>query len=159
MEARIELLESKKMLGIRQAMSLVDNKTFELFSTFMPRRKEILHTKNDHIFDLREYPEHYFAKFNPAKPFTKWALKEVEVFDDIPNGMEQFELGAGLYAVFMHKGWNPGPEIFQYIFSQWLPASEYELDKRPHFELFGPKTKRNSPDSEEEIWIPIKPKP
>lgn len=121
MEARIELLESKKMLGMRQAMSLVDNKTFELFGSFMPRRKEILHPKGDHIFDLREYPEHYFAKFNPAKPFTKWALMEVEVFDDIPNGMEQFDLVAGLYAVFCIKVGTPGPKYFNTFFPNGCP--------------------------------------
>jgi AraC family transcriptional regulator len=38
-----------------------------------------------------------------------------------------------------------------------LPLSkEYELDDRPHFEILGDKYKNNDPNSEEEIWIPIK---
>jgi len=45
-----------------------------------------------------------------------------------------------------------------YIMSQWLPNSKYILDHRPHFELLGAKYKNNSPDSEEEVWIPIKEK-
>lgn len=48
--------------------------------------------------------------------------------------------------------------IFQYIFGTWLPASGYYLDNRPHFEILGHKYKNNDPDSEEEIWIPVKPK-
>ena len=34
--------------------------------------------------------------------------------------------------------------------------SEYEFDNRPQFEILGEKYKNNAPDSEEEIWIPIK---
>jgi AraC family transcriptional regulator len=36
-----------------------------------------------------------------------------------------------------------------------LPASEYVVDNRPHFEILGAQYKNNEPDSEEEIWIPI----
>jgi AraC family transcriptional regulator len=32
------------------------------------------------------------------------------------------------------------------------------LDNRPHFEILGEKYKQGSPDSEEEIWIPVKEK-
>jgi AraC family transcriptional regulator len=39
-----------------------------------------------------------------------------------------------------------------------LPNSAYELDDREHFELLGEKYKNNDPNSEEEIWIPIRPK-
>jgi AraC family transcriptional regulator len=42
------------------------------------------------------------------------------------------------------------------FFSTWLPDSEYRLDVRPHFEVLGEKYKNDDPESEEEIWIPIK---
>jgi len=32
------------------------------------------------------------------------------------------------------------------------------LDDRPHFEVLGDKYKNADPDSEEEIWIPIRTK-
>ena len=70
--------------------------------------------------------------------------------------MEKFTLEGGLYAVFDYKGLPGNPEIFQYIFTEWLPGSGYLLDNRPHFEVIGAKYKANSPESEEEIWIPIK---
>ena len=47
---------------------------------------------------------------------------------------------------------------FQYILGTWLPNSDYSLDDRAHFEILGNKYKNNESDSEEEIWIPIKPK-
>ena len=70
--------------------------------------------------------------------------------------METFDLVEGLYAIFDYKGLNNNPLIFNYIFEEWLPHSIYELDDRPHFEVLGENYKNNDPNSEEEIWIPIK---
>jgi predicted transcriptional regulator YdeE len=89
--------------------------------------------------------------------FEKWAAAEVSDFDSIPENMEPYVLQGGLYAVFMHKGAaSTGFKTFQFIFGTWLPQSEYELDNREHFEILGEKYKNEDPDSEEEIWIPIK---
>ena len=60
--------------------------------------------------------------------------------------------------IFDYKGSSTDTSIFQYIFRTWLPSSSYQLDDRPHFEVLGAKYKNNDPESEEEIWIPIKPK-
>ncbi len=84
----------------------------------------------------------------------KWATVEVTDFDKIPKGMEGFTLPGGLYAVFPHRVMDT--DIFQYIYTTWLPNSTYSLDDRPHFELLGEKYKNNDPDSEEEIWIPVR---
>ena len=139
-------------------MSLVNDQTGPLFRTFMPRRKEILQAKNAHTIDLKVYPPGYFQGFNPTAEFTKWVLVEVDTVADIPSGMETFELAGGQYAVFHYKGLSSDPSIFQYIFSQWIPNSKYMVDDRPHFEVLGAKYKNNDPNSEEEIWIPIKEK-
>ena len=69
-----------------------------------------------------------------------------------------FTLNPGSYAVFDYKGLNTDTQIFIYIFKEWLPNSDYELDERPHFEILGNKYKNGNPESEEEIWIPIKQK-
>ena len=79
-------------------------------------------------------------------------------FDDLPEGFTTLLLAEGLYAVFHYKGLNTDTSIFQYIYGVWLPSSSYVLDNRPHFEVLGEKYKNNDVNSEEEIWIPIKPK-
>ena len=83
---------------------------------------------------------------------------EVTVLDHLPAGMKSFLLEGGLYAVFDYKGSSADPSIFQNIFSQWIPSSPYRVDDRPHFEVLGAKYKNNDPESEEEIWIPIRTK-
>ena len=156
LEPIIENINEKKLIGMSQKMSLSENTTFKLFSSFMPRRKEIMHSINSETYDLKIYPDNYFLNFNPSTYFTKWALIEVSDVSNVPNDMEIFTLNEGKYAVFKHKGLSKDNSTFQYIFTNWLPKSDYILDDRPHFEILGEKTKRNDPNSEEEIWIPIK---
>lgn len=150
-------LSPKKLLGKHLIMSIAEDKTGQLWASFMPHRKKIQHQIGQDLYSLQVFPEGYFNAFNPTTSFEKWALAEVERHDAIPENMEAFSLPGGQYAVFKHKGMNTA--IFQYIYSTWLPASGYTLDNRPHFEVLGEKYKQGSPDSEEEIWIPIRPKP
>ena len=153
----IKTIFAKKLIGQHLTMSFINNRTGELWRNFMPRRKEIANAVGTDLYSLQVYKEGFFANFNPATEFEKWALAEVSGFDVVPEDMEAFELKGGLYAVFHYKG-NPanGAEVFRYILLEWLPQSGYELDDRPHFEVLGEKYKNGSDDSEEEIWIPVK---
>ena len=91
--------------------------------------------------------------------FDKWAAVEVAAFDTVPENMETYTMAGGLYAVFIHKGASDtGANTFQYIFGTWLPASNYVLDNRAHVEVLGDMYKNDDPTSEEEVWIPVKPK-
>ena len=127
----------------------------------MLRRKEIKNSIGTDLFSVQVYsPTTIFENFTPHTPFEKWAAVEVSDFNTIPDGMEAYTLTGGLYAVFLHKGAaGTAPETFQYIFTEWLPASEYLFDNsRAQFEIMGEKYKNNHPDSEEEVWVPIKKK-
>jgi AraC family transcriptional regulator len=157
MEPRIDTIGEKKLLGKRMTMSLSNNKTRELWQSFMSRRKEIKNAIGTDLYSMQILDSAYFSNFNPGKEFEKWAVTEVASFDDVPADMETFTLPSGLYAVFLHIGpASSGPQVFQYIFGTWLPRSEYTLDNRPHFEILGEKYKNDDSNSEEEIWIPVK---
>lgn len=157
-QPRIVTLNEKKLIGMHITTSLVNNRTGELWRNFMPLRKHISNSVSTDLFSLSVYDPEYFKAFNPAREFEKWALMEVTDFSNVPSGMETFMLPGGAYAVFVHKGSHEDASTFQYIFSTWLPQASYVLDDRPHFELLGPNYKQGSPDSEEEIWVPVKPK-
>lgn len=153
---RIETLSEKKLVGKRITLSLSNNKTAELWKSFMPRRKEIQNNIDTDLYSMQKYDASYFNTFNPNAEFEKWAAVAVTDFNEIPEAMEPITLVGGLYAVFVHKGdVSTASKTFQYIFGTWLPNSEYVLDDRMHFELLGEKYKNNDPSSEEEIWIPI----
>ncbi len=154
----IKNISKKKLIGKHLNMSLSNDRTVELFKSFMPRKKEIMNVANADVFCMRTYNSSYnFKNLDPAACFDKWAAVEVNNSDHIPAEMESYDLPGGLYAVFTHRGSSNDSSPFQFIFGTWLPnEKEYELDQRAHFEILGEKYKNNDPDSEEEIWIPIR---
>ncbi|HYF69500.1 MAG TPA: GyrI-like domain-containing protein [Ohtaekwangia sp.] len=160
MNPRIEIFPETKLLGMRTSMSFANNKTKELWQDFMPRRKEIRNPVNTNLYSVELYHDTaFFIHFDPAKEFEKWAAIEVDGFDSIPGNMYALVIPESEYAVFNYKG-RPSEArgTYQFIYSKWIPNSGYTLDNRPHFALMGEKYKGESPDSEEELWIPIRTK-
>lgn len=123
----------------------------------MPYRKDILHKIGIDLYSMQIFDA--MPDFKSDATFEKWAAVEVSAIETVPEGMETYTLQGGLYAVFLHQGpASAFQKTFGFIFEEWLPNSAYELDDREHFELLGEKYKNNDPDSEEEVWIPIRPK-
>ena len=158
MTPRIETSNEKKLIGMRVTTSFANYKIGELWRSFIPRRKEIKNNLANDLISLAVYKPDHFVNFKATNEFERWALVEVSNFDNVPTAMETFVLPRGTYAVFDYKGLSTDNSIFQYILNTWLPNSGYALDDRPHFEVLGDKYKNNDPTSEEEIWIPIRPK-
>ncbi|HOZ84164.1 MAG TPA: GyrI-like domain-containing protein [Niabella sp.] len=156
MTPEIEIKQEKKLIGKRMQLSLTDYNVAELWKSFMPIRKEIINPITDDMISMSVYYSDYFTNFDPSNKFEKWATLEVADFDHTPIGMETFILPEGLYAIFYYQGLNTDHSIFEYIYGSWLPSSDYVLDDRPHLELLGKGYKNNDPNSEEEIWIPIR---
>lgn len=156
MTPRILHSEERKLIGIRLTMNFADYKVGELWKSFMPRRKEINNSLSSDLISMTVYKPTHFLNFSPSNEFEKWAAVQVSDFDNVPPEMETFTLAGGLYAVFDYKGLNTDDSIFRYIYGEWIPNSDYDLDNRPHFEILGDKYKNGDPTSEEEIWIPIK---
>lgn len=156
MNPRIEIIKEKKLIGKRLVISFANYNVAELWKSFLPRRKEITHNITQDLISMVVYSPTHFSNFSFTNEFEKWATVEVSNFDDVPYEMETFILEEGLYAIFYYKGLNTDNAIYEHIFKSWLPASVYVLDDRPHFEVLGDKYKNNVPNSEEEIYIPIK---
>jgi AraC family transcriptional regulator len=156
---RIESISEKKTIGIRMEMNFSNHKVGLLWGKFMPQSAQIKNRVNGDLFSLAVYPKNFsFSKqdFNPELNFERWASAEVNSFEHIPGNMETLLIPAGLYAVFHYKGLNTDTEIFEYIYGEWLPHSQYHLDDRPHFEILGDKYRNGDPNSEEDIFVPIR---
>ncbi len=156
LQPTIVQLPPKTLIGTSLSMSVQNNRTGELWKSFMPRRGQIINQIGTELYSLQVYPANYFQAFNPEAVFEKWALVEVRTQEAIPEGMQAFNLDEGLYACFHYQGPSTDKRIFQYIFGEWIPQSEYVIDDRPHFELLGPKYSNTSPNSEEDIYVPIR---
>jgi AraC family transcriptional regulator len=88
MEPRIVNMAQKILVGKHLSMSLADNKTGQLWQSFMPVRNTIPHKTGTDLFSLQLYPPDYFLAFNLHTQFTKWAAIEVSEAVNVPEGME-----------------------------------------------------------------------
>lgn len=155
MNPTIKTFPTTKFIGKNLSFTYANYRAFELWSNFMPSRKEIQNTIGYELYSIQINPDNF--DFQPETPFTKWAAVAVSNFNLVPNDMETLEITEGLYAVFNYKGnQSNAAAFFNSIYTEWLPSLNYELDNRPQFEILGDKYKNNNPNSEEEIWIPIK---
>lgn len=161
MTPEIRTVAEKKLAGMYITMTLAQNRTPQLWQQFMLRRNEIVTAVTDELISMQVYDAAVAQAgyMTPQSVHQKWAAKEVADFTQVPAGFETFVLPEGLYAVFTYHGTpQQAAPFFRKIFMEWLPASGYVLDDRPHFEVLGAKYKHNDPDSEEEIFIPVRPK-
>jgi len=143
------------LCGASEAMSLGTFTPWTLWPRVMKRLSQIGNRTSPDLISLRNF--NGIPVFGPEAnpPFTYWGGVEVVAAN---KGFEHLDIPAGTYAVFHYKGLSSDSTIWRYIYSQWLPNSEWELDDRPHFERLGAKYKNNDPNSEEEIFIPVRPK-
>ncbi|MBK0369060.1 GyrI-like domain-containing protein [Flavobacterium agrisoli] len=157
MEVRIEILPETNLVGQHKTMTFSDHNPFELWRNFMPIKATISNAINTDLYSVEVYPEDFFQNYSPNHPFEKWAAVAVTDLGTVPESMETITIPSSLYAVFTHIGPQAAAvKTYNWIFSEWLPQSSYELDHRPHFAIMGEKYKKDQPDSEEEIWIPIR---
>ena len=103
----------------------------------------------------------FSCRFLELRKFTNWmTLLNLFYLDfaDIPLDFECHTLTGGKYAVFILRGLHSESlKTMQSIFTDWLPSSEFNFDYREQFEIMGEKyISANDPNSEEELWIPIR---
>lgn len=158
MTPRIETIKEKTLVGLQIRMTLANNKTSELWRAFLPRKEEIQHrTHTDRysiqVFDLSQN----INPFTPHTEFDKWAAVEVSDTTHLPQGMKSITIEAGKYAVFIHHGAaHAFQKTYDHIFGVWLPASGYQFDHRPQFEIMKANYNPFDENAQEEVWIPIR---
>lgn len=154
-------LKKRLLVGMQSRTSIENDTTANLWKRFKPRVKEIKHRSNNWFYSVQVY-DHIFNMndFTPQTQWHKWAAVEVDAFHTIPEGMEMLRLSRGKYAVFIHRGpVDTFHKTLDFIYRAWLPDSDFLPDKREHFEILGDRYLGiDNPDSEEEVWIPIKEK-
>lgn len=156
MKVDIKNYEGATLYGKSLHMNRLQDKTADLWKSVMPAMMQ-QKLKNSALVSLQIFPPNYFSQYSPANFYTKWALCAIATETAQSLGYQSFQVPPGLYAMFIYKG-LPGAAapFFKSIFQEWLPNSVYQLDQRPHFEVLGAAYDKDSTESEEEVWIPIK---
>lgn len=155
MTPRIEHRDAFNVVGLADQFTMENNTIPQLWEKFNPRAMEIKDARFDCCLGLCYYEPDY----EKGKPFTYMAGRIVSKLDELPQGMTSREVPASDYAVFEHKGsLETLQKTYDYIFREWLPASEYEMAPQDDFEWYDYRFKYGQQDSILEIWIPIKKK-
>lgn len=157
-EPKIIDFPETRLIGARIRTSFVNDRTSELWRAFRPFASTIIGRIGVESYSVKVYEASYsFSQFDPAAEFDKWAAAAANDEAPVPYGMESLIVPAGKYAEFAHVGLaSEAPIIFGYIFGEWLPASEFELDQRPHFEILPERYDPFSADATERILIPVR---
>lgn len=98
MTPRIETITPKTLVGLQIRMNLANNKTSELWRTFLQRKEEIHHRTNTDRYSIQVFdsPQH-MNTFTPLTEFDKWAAVEVNDATRMPQGMKSITIEAGQY--------------------------------------------------------------
>ncbi|MFA8342931.1 MAG: GyrI-like domain-containing protein [Rhodothermaceae bacterium] len=160
MKPELKEIEEFTVVGMEKTVTLKTNYLIvELWEKFSQRIDEIKNRIGTEYFEVcKPFEEGEKEKFTEDSEFTKVASVKVSKVEDLPEGMTAVTVPGGKYAVFTHKGKSMEiKSTYEYIWGKWVPSTDLEVDLRYSFELYderflGPE----NPDSEMEIYIPIK---
>ena len=157
-EPKIIDFPETRLLGSRVRTSFVNDRTSELWRGFRPIAPTISGRIGGEMYSVKVYDASYsFSNFDPAAEFEKWAAVAVPDEVEVSGGLEDLIIPPGLYAEFVHAGpASAAQQTFGYIFGQWLPASGFDLDLRPHFEILPEGYDPFDVDATERVLIPIR---
>ncbi|WP_031500759.1 GyrI-like domain-containing protein [Bryobacter aggregatus] len=124
-----------------------------LWARFMARAAEIKDRPSLNTFGLSECLESEDAR--PGELLYTAGVEAAES-QEIPDGMSEHRIPAGLHAVFTHVGLlQEYPKTLRAIYQVWLLQSGTRLRAAPHFEVYDSRFHADASDSEFDIYIPI----
>lgn len=150
------LIRFETLQALRLSGHAVQNPVFSteetsiLWRSFRAKLKELHFPEGEELFSVQLH-----EKNNPGRILQRWAAAPAEL---LSGEMDSLEMPGGLYAVFLYRGGMAGFESFLIsAFEKTIPSFDLLIDHRPHFQLLGKGFNPFSEESEEEVWIPVKP--
>jgi len=121
-----------------------------LWDAFLPRAAVIDH----------KVPVPYYGIVRPdlddPERLEYFAAVEIPRGSDHPEGLVEFDIPAGLYAVFEHRGYAQAiDKTVDYIYSTWLARSGHRHTWGADLELYGPQWNATGEDSVMHYAIPL----
>lgn len=149
MEGNIISIKGFKAVGITYLGNNTNGEIANLWQVFNKRYKDIKQKSKSRLcYGICDDAPDSEGRFH----YT--ACAEVDSFQDVPEGMEIKVVPEGTYLVYTYGGaLKDIGEFYNDIFAKCLPASGYEMDYRPQFELYDERFMSNG---EFDIYIPIK---
>lgn len=150
MEPKIVKKEAFSVIGMHCRGRNQEGEIPEMWREFGPRVPEIQNIVSDSVaYGISDNMDPDTGEFDYVAGF------EVSDVPEVPEGMVHWAVPGGRYAVFRTTLPNLG-ETFKYVYYEWLPRSAYEHRPGPDLELYDEAFDAEDPDSEFEVYVPIK---
>ena len=157
MEYRIEKKEAFKIMGVSRVFS------YETANTDIPKYWDEVYVSTDKKPLMGMYGVCFDAEMS-GNQFRYMIADDFQKEAAAEGNLEEYDIPAHTWAVFPCRGPMPSAlqEVNRRIFSEWLPASQYELSEGYNIEYYSNADdyKEGTSDSEyySEVWIPVKEK-
>ena len=157
MEYRIEEKAAFKVMGISRVFS------YESANTDIPKYWDEVYIGAAEKLVMGMYGICFDAEMS-GNQFRYMIADDLQEESAAERNLEEYEIPAHTWAVFPCRGPMPFAlqEVNRRIFSEWLPASRYELSEGYNIEYYSNATDykegTNDPDYYSEVWIPVKEK-
>jgi predicted transcriptional regulator YdeE len=150
MEPRIVERAAFTVVGLHYRGKNENNEIPQMWQAFGPRVGEIPHMAQPHVaYGISANMDESTGEFDYIAGF------EVSGAEDLPEGMVRWDVPAGTYAVFSTT--LPGiGETFRHAYHTWMPQAGYQSTGGPDFEVYDERFDPEDPDSEFDLYIPIK---
>lgn len=156
MNYRIEEKDAFRIIGVKERYQLNVDENFANIPLFWQRTTQsgivekmlpIMNTEIQGVLGVstcwkgKEYFDYYIA---------------VASTDDVPEGMEEYEVTAATWAIFECVGAMPHAiqQLQKRIVTEWLPTSGYEYANAPDIEVYF-EGNQESENYKCEVWLPI----
>ncbi len=156
----IKILDNLKVMGLVYQGKNQNGEIGELFGEFFKRSNEIDNAVgNMKTYGICEPLEETVEEVDLDNPNDFKYLAGIEVKDNenIPAGMEVWDVPHKKYAVFTHTGSvELLGETYKAIYTKWIPESGYEVVFTYDFELYDKDFNPGDDKSKMYVYIPIK---
>jgi AraC family transcriptional regulator len=160
MKFEVKRLEAWKVMGVLYKGKNENQELQDAWKEVGQRANEIPHKRmNGNWYGVCEPLEESISDldFEQAYEIRYVAGVEVTEVDQIPEGMDVWEIPRQEYAIFCHMGdVEKMGETYQLIYSKWLPESGYEAVHAHDFELYNEEFQPGKEDSKCYIYVPVK---
>lgn len=150
MEPKIVIRPAFTVVGVRYHGKNENNEIPQMWEAFGPRMHEVKQVINPQVcYGISDNMD------EDTHEFDYIAGCEVASAADIPEGMVSWVVPAGTYAIFTTTLPRVG-QTFQHAYHTWMPQSGYQGTGGPDFELYDEQFDPRDPQSEFDLYIPIK---
>lgn len=152
-----ELMVCKERLLVGTSFFIYNNKEIRDLSREWTLFLNEVHTIKHIVKPEKYYQVQYWSDNQDLDGMYFFTGVEVSKIDDLNPLFVIKTIPAGKYLRFIHKGLaNKVGYTYKYIYNQFLPSTDYQLNRPFNFEYYGEKCLGPyNENSESEIYIPI----